>query len=284
MSPHIMLHDTASISCTVEPGKPARIGYESAPSRNSKTALEEFISSVKFALAEIQINSGNRHHPSSDHTHEIERQIIHEATDIAHRRLDPTLLPLGYKSQSRGKVNRFEVMRNGVFIATILLGRPSFRLGETIPVVVDLQNSDIRCYSLTAILENSETIDGTIALRSPASIYRATRRVYASQFELMLFAKRASFSPIAPSNATPNFQTSGVSLVWTFRFEFMISKKNVNGAQDKILDEIDRNERGSVSTAVKSLSCEKFEVTVPLNVHGCTLNSSLKDTIDEFSI
>lgn len=281
MSPHIMLNDMASVSRSVGDVKTPGTG---ALTRKPETSMEDFVSSVGFALAETRLNPDTCHRSPLDYNNQYRRHHNQEATNTAHPRLDSATFHSDYRSQPRGNVNRFEIMRDGVFVATVLLGRPAYRLGESISVVIDFQKSAVRCHSLMAILESSEIIDPAVALRSQASIYRATRRIYASRFELTLFEKRATFSPIAPSNATPNFQTSSVSLVWSLRFEFVISQKGVNGIQEEFLDEVARNERGSVSTAVQILSCEKFEVSVPLNLYGCISSPYLKNTIDEFSV
>ena len=286
MSPHVVLNDMASISRIIDYRKKTGLKAEPALLGGSDSSKEDFVSSVEFALAKTWLKTSNLHHWSMDHIEKSKRHHSndHEVTDSAHSTPNSAEIFNEYRGQPRGKVHRFEVLREGVYIATVLLGRTVFRLGEMIPTIIDFQNSAVHCHSLTAILESSEIVDPADALRSPASIYRATRRIYASFFELTLFQRRATFSPVAPSNATPNFQTSSVSLAWTLRFEFMISRKDGNGTQETFLDEVTRNERGSVCAAVPMFSCEKFEATVPLNVYGCA--SSPYSTIkpDEYFI
>lgn len=284
MSPHLMFNDMASTSCAV--GQVKNAGYQAglAPIRKSETSMEDFVSSVGFALAKTRLNSGTCHHCSLDYNDQNRRNHNHKPTNTAQTRLDSTTYLSDLKGQLRGNINRFEIMREGVFVAVVLLGRPAFRLGESISIVVDFQHSALRCHSLMAFLESSEIVDQAVALRSQASIYRATRRIYASHFELSLFERRATFSMITPSSATPSFQTSSLRLAWSLRFEFMISQKSVNGIKEEVLDQLTRNERGSVSTAVQILSCEKLEVIVPLNVSGCTPTQYLNNKIDEFSI
>ena len=211
------------------------------------------------------------------------RHHNHEAPNITQSRIGSATIQSNYRVQPRNNINRFEIMRDGISVAVVLLGRHVFRLGESISVIIDFQQSAVRCHSLTAILESFEIIDPTIALRSQASIYRATRRIHASRFELILFEKRATFNPIVPQYATPSFQTSCVSLGWSLRFEFMISQKGVKGVQE-YFSEVVRNERGSVSTGVQILPWEKFEVSVPLHIYGSVSSSHEKNAVHEFLI
>ncbi len=119
--------------------------------------------------------------------------------------------------------NRFEIARNGRKVGTVLLARPAYRLGETVTMVVDFANADIRCYAVHAALETAERIvDPSLALRSEASIQRVTRKVYASLSEATLYARRFVFTATIPASATPEFVTSGVSLDWKIRVEFVV--------------------------------------------------------------
>ena len=284
MSPHLMLNDMASISCAVDNVKNTGSKAGLALIRKSETSMEDFVSSVRLDLAKTRLSSGIYHHSSLDYNHQNRRNHNHEFTNTVQTGLDFTTYPSDLQGQLRGNINRFEIMRDGISVAVVLLGRPTFRLGESISVVVDFEHSALRCHSLMASLESSEVVEQAIALRSQASIYRATRRVYASHFELSLFERRATFSLIAPSSATPSFQTSSLCLAWSIRFEFMIIQKGVNGIHEEILDQLMENERGSISTAIPTFSCEKLEVIVPLNVYGCTSSPCPNNKIDQFSI
>lgn len=284
MSPHIMLIDMASVSRKLGYVKNSGSGAEFPMIKKPETSMEDFLSSVEFELAETRPKTDTQHRESQPYGIHDRGHHNHEASDVTQTRNGSATLHGDHRIQPRGNVNRFEIMRDGVFVAVILLERPFFRLGESISAIIDFQKSAVRCHSLMANLESFEIIDPTVALRSQGSIYRATRRIHASRSELTLFEKRATFNLIAPSNATPNFRTSSVSLMWTLRFEFMISQKDFNGIQGEYLGEVVRNERGSVSTGVQMLPCEKFEVSVPLNIYGYVSNPHLKNAVDEISI
>jgi len=131
-------------------------------------------------------------------------------------------------------------------------------------------------------------------LRSEASVHRVTRKVYVSSSEATLFARRIIFNPTIPVAATPEFVTSGVSLEWKIRLEFVVpapGDKDPHGreedededepgphrrhgehqasGQHPLLEEISRDDRGGlVLVAAENLACESFEVAVPLRVYG----------------
>lgn len=186
--------------------------------------------------------------------------------------IDLAILKSNIANSSKQSTNRFKINRSGDRVAVILLARPAYRLGETIPVAIDFQGSDVPCYALHATLESSEIIDPAIALRSKASIHRATRRIHASQHECTVSAKKVLFSPRIPSTATPEFITSGISLEWSLRFEFVTSRLSGTEESDEgpedLTEEVARDERGSVNAAMQVLPCESFEVNVPLRVYG----------------
>lgn len=201
-----------------------------------------------------------------------EPQSMKESIDMAILRSNLT----GASNQSS---NRFEIARSGRRVAVIMLGRPAYRLGETMSAVIDFTNSDIPCYSIHVSLESSEIVDPAIALRSNASIYRVTRKVHASFSENALFAQRLAFSPTIPPNATPEFCTSGISLEWKLRVEFITPRLTHENHQqeqpywDDLLEEISSDDRGIVLAAAERLPAESFEVKVPVRIYGAVSGS-----------
>ncbi|KAL1901407.1 Golgi membrane exchange factor (Ric1p-Rgp1p) subunit [Sporothrix stenoceras] len=131
--------------------------------------------------------------------------------------------PYGGGGGSNVSANRFDISRNKLKVATVMLARPAYRLGETITMVVDFANAKIRCHAVHAALETIEKIvDPKLALRSEASVQRASRKVYASLSEATLYSRRFVFTATIPSNATPEFETTGVVLEWKIRVEFVV--------------------------------------------------------------
>jgi hypothetical protein len=183
--------------------------------------------------------------------------------------------------------NRFEIARNGRRVAVIVIDRPLHRLGETVTAVVDFSEGQVPCASLRSTLETTEKVTPSLAVRSAATVNRVTRKVYASRSDNVLFARRATFAPSVPASATPTFVTSGVNLDWSLRFEFGTIKpddhpdenENDDGGDEKdsnddattysdLLEEVVKDERGTMNVAAEYLDCETFEVVIPLTVYG----------------
>jgi hypothetical protein len=182
-------------------------------------------------------------------------------------------------TEAQQSANRFEIARSGKRVAVIMLARPAYRLGETITAAIDFTNAQIPCYAIHASLETSEKVDNSIALRSEASILRVTRKVHVSHSESALFARRVVFSPTIPVSATPEFITSGVSLDWRVRVEFVTPRLLGDTGQSyaDLLEEVSSDDRGVVLAAAEALDCESFEIAVPLRVYGALAGNSERE-------
>ncbi|KAF2257068.1 Rgp1-domain-containing protein [Trematosphaeria pertusa] len=279
MSPYIILRDQARTSsvdaqASVPSGSSAKKSV--ANIQTDTAAFNDFLEYVDNLLDRPRQNSSmgllspTETIPGRSSVAE-EPHNMKEAIDLAILRSNLT----GATNQS---ANRFEIARSGRRVAVIMLARPAYRLGETMSAVIDFTNSDIPSYSVHVSLESSEKVDPAIALRSNASIYRVTRKVHASFSENALFAQRLSFSPTIPPNATPEFITSGVSLEWKLRVEFITPRlMHEDGEEaywDDLLEEISSDDRGIILAAVERLPAESFEVQVPVRVYGAVSGGS----------
>lgn len=274
MSPYIILRDqarTASIGAAeISSALSTKKGL--AAGRASQDPFAEFLTYVDNLLDRPRHNSSmgllsptdtlpgrssvvEDHHP----------QTMKDSIDMAILRSNLT----GAANQS---ANRFEIARSGRRVAVIMLARPAYRLGETMSAVIDFTDSHIPCYSVHVSLETSEKVDPAIALRSNASIYRVTKKAHASFSENALYAQKLAFSPTIPPNATPEFITSGISLEWKLRIEFITPRviHEEGGVQsfDDLLEEISSDDRGVILAAAQRLPAESFEVQVPIKVYG----------------
>jgi hypothetical protein len=186
--------------------------------------------------------------------------------------IDTAILRSNLTGAANQSANRFEIARSGRRVAVIMLARPAYRLGETMSAVIDFTDSHIPCYSIHVSLETSEKVDPAIALRSNASIYRVTKKAHASFSENALFARRLTFAPTIPPNATPEFITSGVSLEWKLRVEFitprLVHEDGAGAIWDELLEEISSDDRGTILAAAQRLPAESFEIQVPIRVYG----------------
>lgn len=271
MSPRTILSNIASIASLDNLQQAGALKKDDSLTKMSSPSLTDFLSYVNSLLNKPHQNSDfgllSPTEPSSrSHTPMGgEPGTMKESIDLA-------ILKSNIANSSKQSTNRFKINRSGDRVAVIMLARPAYRLGEAVPVAVDFADSDVPCYALHATLESSEIIDPAIALRSKASIHRVTRRIHASQTECTVSAKKVLFNPTIPSTATPEFITSGISLEWSLRFVFVTSRlgdaEESDESPDDLMDEVARDERGSVNAAVQVLLCESFDVTVPLRVYG----------------
>ncbi|KAL8651443.1 MAG: hypothetical protein Q9226_004704 [Calogaya cf. arnoldii] len=272
LSPHVMLHNEQSIVALDRYDDRGAHSTEKSMHIMDPSAEDEFISYMGQLLDTSRRDSSLGLLSPSAAGVKSPLDVGTEATTMEGA-ISSAIQQSNSVVPSKLSANRFEITRSGLRVAVIMLARPAYRLGEIIPVAVDLHASEFRCFSLRATLETSEHLDPTVALRSPASLLRASRRIYATQHETTTSAERVFFSLAVPSNSTPEFVTSAVSLEWRLRFEFVTSNQADrgtvgHGAIPDILEDIAEDERGTVSVAVEAMPCETFEVTVPLHVYG----------------
>jgi hypothetical protein len=302
MSPYIMLKDSArtqSISeFAVAPGTfpifPDKVDKKAKP---AKQGLEDFLRYTERLLASPMDANGVLLSPTSpifptspallspstprrqsqgEPQPTTTKEIIDFAILRSNRTSDPGM------SQSS---NRFNIARSGQPVAVLTLLRPAYRLGETIIGTIDFtmpptsQDGPIQAptYAVNFELESAERVDPSLALRSGSSIQRVTRKVHASMRENSLFARSVSFSLAVPANATPTFETTGVSLLWRLRVEFTTERQpaQISWPEDEglerggeLLEEIGRDERGASLLAKERLMAETFEIAVPLRIYG----------------
>lgn len=266
MAPQILLYnDIATRIISKISNPPLAAPIRSDQSHDAAPSISDFLSLIDATLNKSSQSKGPL--SPNDNVADAMAPGSHAPSKIQNA-IELTLLRSNAAS-SRRSANRFEISRSGERIAIIVLTRPAYRLGEAIFATIELQESEVPCYSLNATLESSELIDAAIALRSKTSVQRATRRIHASETICTMFNRRVTFSPTIPLAATPDFVTSGISLEWVLRFEFVTSRtKREVEADNCLLEEVGRDERNIIYSAVQGISCESFDVTVPLRVYG----------------
>ena len=180
---------------------------------------------------------------------------------------------------------RYQIQKTGLHVAVILLSRPAFRLGESVPVMIDFRTAGVNCISVRVYLESLESIDPAIALRAEAATHRATRKVHASCSEFASYGKKLFFATTIPLNGTPDFVTSGITLSWRLRFEFATKVGSIsNIAGIGFMKELTNDDRGRTLVAEDEMLCESFEVNIPLRVFGISGRFSEQPTPVGFSI
>lgn len=306
-SPYIMLRDQAQIRTVEKRGSlyvNRRASEAEASDKNGK-ATEPGSSMNGFLSYVDELVHKSRQGPgagllSPTATTTFRRPSAFEEATTAKEAIDLAIMRSNLTAEGQQSANRFEIARNGRRVGVVMLARPAYRLGEVVTMAVDFTGAEIPCYAVHAALETSERVDPSLAMRSEASIHRASRKVHVFFSEATLFSRRMVFSPAIPITATPEFVTSGISLEWKIRLEFVVPSQDVEtrtiddqpeedednqGDQGQerrlitepkyqqgphpLLEEISRDDRGGlVLVAAENLACESFEVAVPLRVYG----------------
>ncbi|KAL7624015.1 Golgi membrane exchange factor (Ric1p-Rgp1p) subunit [Parahypoxylon ruwenzoriense] len=277
LSPYIILRDLARVQLL------DKSSHTISPKRNrperSESTHSGFVAYVEELLNRPRQGLGLLS-PTATAPQSRRTSAYEEATS-AKEAIDLAILRSNLSSESGQSSNRFEIARNGRRVGVVMLARPAYKLGESVSMAIDFTGAEIPCYAIHAALETAERVQPALALRSEASIHRVTRKVYSSSSEATLFARRIVFNPTIPIGATPEFITSGLSLDWKIRIEFVVpSSTNEEpstqlrpGDPHPLLEEISRDERGGlVLVAAENLECESFEVAVPLRVYGAVCN------------
>jgi len=302
MSPYIILHDVARTS-SVSANKP--------PKPDSTVAAQrEFLSYVETLLASSTTQQGllspTQLSPQARRKSSIvamEPKTQKDAIDFAILRANQ----LSASSSHAQLTNLFTIARSNRSVATLLLPRPAYKLGETIHLVISFAKAVLPTYAVQVALETSEKVDPAIAMRSGTSVYRYTRRVHSYCAESCLFAERVSFALSIPASATPEFVTSGIALEWKIRVEFATARVlddrpdleddegNDEGLDEKtrdlgvrdqidLLEETSRDDRGMILRGVEKVQAETFEVSVPVRVYGAVVSGKDEFDVDELGI
>ncbi|KAF3480485.1 intracellular protein transport protein (Sat1) [Arthroderma uncinatum] len=283
MQPYVVLRDEARVQ-SIDSATPRLPAKEKSISAKAWTSAPQFLSYVDEILKQRdrQDSLASPLIPGPPH-------LRHDTPFSCKDAIDLAILRSNQSTASDQSANRFEISRSGRRVAVIVLNRPSHRIGETIVATADFTNAALHCHSLRGSLETHEKINPEIALRSPASITRATRKVHAICFENTLFSSRVVFTPAIPVSATPTLITSGVSVEWQLRFEFVTSSlsdvmENLGASGIGLLEQVERDERGSVFAASEHISCESFEVSIPLTVYGGTVQEPSREDLQGIPI
>lgn len=239
--------------------KQSEITYQSESDMNFISYLDKLLNESKDLDGGLLSPTETRPHADSDFSGRYSAKDLIELAIIRGNASTPT----------KSNTNRFDIHRGGQRVATIMLARSAYRLGERLIAGLDFREALLPCYTVNAFLETVEEVDESIALRSSSSITRATRRIQASCFENAICAQKLSLGFMIPATATPDFRTSSVQLKWNLRVEFVVGRSS-RGSHDEegLLEEVNEDERGRILAAAQELHCESFDVLVPIRVYG----------------
>lgn len=270
MSPYVVLRDEAQ----VRSGNKSLKSHKSKAPSSAPATFTEFLGYVDELIARPR-NERDGGLLSPSVMTSSRRPSAVDDTMTAREAIRLAILRSNMTTDGQQSQNRFVIARNGLRVGVVMLTRPFYKLGEVVTMAVDLSNADVPSYAVHMTLETSEKVDPSLAVRSEVSIQRVTRKVYVTASHTTLHARRVVFTPTIPISATPEFYTSGVSLDWKIRVEFVVPSRGQDSDGDQtppshhLLEQISKDERsGLVLAAVENLACESFDVSVPLRVYG----------------
>lgn len=273
MRPIIKLHDSSSTTCLDE--QPASLKAVAKRPQGKEPTMNEFLMYIDNLL-------GPRTSTPSLDTNMLSPSFLQPPLPTPIRTTaEDELTPkeaieaaiLG-SIKGAGAGNQFDIRRSQRRVASLILARPAYKLGETVTAVLDFSNAEIPCHHLHVSLESAETVSSSLALRSASSIHRATRRIHGHYSLSTLYSQRATINLTIPSTASPDFETSGVSCVWTLRLEFItpaVSHHLEDGDftvhKDELLDLTHSDNRGEIWEAKQQLLVESFDANIPIKVY-----------------
>ncbi|KAI5462167.1 intracellular protein transport protein [Mariannaea sp. PMI_226] len=272
MNPYVLLQDMAKVKSY----SPNEVRDLKANGVNARPpTMNDFLLYVDDLVSRPRDESGSILLSPTDGVNS-RRPSVYEESSTTQDSIHLAIMRSNATSGGQQSPNRFEIARNGQRVGVVMLTRPAYRLGEAVTMAVDFTDADIPCYAIHATLETSEKVDPSLAVRSESSIHRVTRKVHAASSEATLYSRRVIFSPTIPITATPEFVTSGVSLDWKIRIEFVVPaqvgedwERTERPMIHPLLEQISQDEKGGqVLVAVENLVCESFEIAVPLRVYG----------------
>lgn len=269
MNPYIILRDEAKVTPVGKGSKSKNTQTE----QGDPQAVNEFLAYVDDLVAQQQEqHSGNLLSPTES-VGKRRPSTFEESASTARDAIHLAIMKSNMASEGQSQ-NKFEIARNGQKVGTVMLPRPAYRLGEVVTMVIDFANAQIPCLAVHATLETTEKIDPSFAVRSESSVQRVTRKVYAASSEVTMYSRRVVFTPTIPITATPEFVTSGVSFDWKIRVEFVVPSQGNDEVSEgntsyPLLEQISEDVKGGlVLVAAENLSCESFDVSVPIRVYG----------------
>ena len=302
MSPYIILKDQA-ITAALDDSIPAYTYASTRQKPPQQSSSADFDSYVTHLLTKPRQNSTSALLSPSADLDDKQRPYptstsLSEAPTSTRSLVDLAIRLTTHSSNPGQSTTHFTIRRASIPIATLNLSRPALKLGDLLTVVIDFSSAQLPCYVIEATLESVETVDPTLALRSSASTERATRRIWGRSVESVPWCRRVVCAWQVPVGSTSTFSTTGVSVDWCVRVEFVIGSssrgmlkelerevaaegatRDVEGSGSKglsraeyLLEEVSKDERGAVFAAAQRLPCESFEVAVPIKVFGAAVD------------
>lgn len=155
----------------------------------------------------------------------------------------------------------YDIYKNNQRVAKLHLIKTAHRLGEPIMGILDFNEATLPTYKISIFLESCEVVQDTIALRTQQHIARASRKTHSDFHSFSLGNKRLSFSLPIPATSSPDFQTTGVSLKYYLKFEF------ITGLDVPFIP-INTDEKHRHHQCLQDVEVSTFDCQIPITIYG----------------
>ncbi|KAK4516625.1 uncharacterized protein ATC70_011601 [Mucor velutinosus] len=203
---------------------------------------------------------------TQNHTiHEITRREsdAYEERSADEQILDKSCSQVVSRITHRSRKAMYDICKNNQRVAKLHLIKTAHRLGEPVIGVLDFSEAILSTYKISIFLESCESVEDTISLRTPQHISRVSRKTHSDFHSFCLDNKRLSFSLPIPATASPEFQTTGVSLKYFLKFEFITSIDN----QPPFIPII-KDEKHVHHQCLQDIEVSTFDCQIPLTIYG----------------
>jgi hypothetical protein len=152
----------------------------------------------------------------------------------------------------------FDICKNTEHGAQLVLTRTAYRIGDSVVGIIKFHRGTVPCYQISVFLEALERVQPDFSLPKGA---RESRRVLAEHHEFCLNTKRTQVMLPIPTNCTPDFTSTAVSLSYGVRIEF------VTGTKDRMVTTVHQEGEAAVhSHGAPVAEVESFDCTIPIKV------------------
>ncbi|KAL7320014.1 Golgi membrane exchange factor (Ric1p-Rgp1p) subunit [Mucor circinelloides] len=203
---------------------------------------------------------------TQNHTiHEITRREsdAYEERSADEQILDKSCSQVVSRITHRSRKAMYDICKNNQRVAKLHLIKTAHRLGEPVIGVLDFSEAILSTYKISIFLESCESVEDTISLRTPQHISRVSRKTHSDFHSFCLDNRRLSFSLPIPATASPEFQTTGVSLKYFLKFEFITSIDN----QPPFIPII-KDEKHIHHQCLQDIEVSTFDCQIPLTIYG----------------
>ncbi|KAI8878852.1 Rgp1-domain-containing protein [Backusella circina FSU 941] len=155
----------------------------------------------------------------------------------------------------------YDICKNNQRVAKLHLVKTAHRLGEPIMGVIDFSEAILTTFRVSIFLESIESVEESIAQRPKHHIARVSRKSHSDFHSFCLNNKCISFSLPIPAAVSPEFQTTGVTLKYFLKVEF------ITGASVPFIP-INIDEKHRHYQCLQDVEVSTFDCQIPVTVYG----------------